>query len=508
MNENKWTGLSKDDFDAALAESLPDDPAEEISSKVTPWANAILLILLSLAFNLIAIDIFPFNLILPTASFSCGLLGWNSLRGANQAFRKGWILMLVRSAWYMLTVFMNMTIWDLSELLGADVQFILSIVSVLLLLAQLVCLRDGIAAVQQEAGAEEDTKAVSVLILEYVILALLAFFAQDAAGALGLIMIIVIIAGLISVGRLSHALDEAGYVITPAPISLSRKALLGIFLGTLALGSLLCFLFFSRYPMKWEKREASRSEEAAQISEDLLSLGFPEKALADLSEEDIIACKGALSVMTFDSYYSTLRLDGMHRIAAAVVLSEKPRIWKVFYHTSLPDQEHYWGTEAMEIRPYDALGVFAFADEPRGYVLTGSGDDEQIMQISSVKTIHYDQRHILNGMGASWFSGNSCFFSFSLPNGYHDARICVSLTVHDAYHGIDFSWGDKAEWELTEKHLGGTFYIHQNSPWQYPVKSARSYQMTGGLNKPFETCYLGGYFFPEELRSFPQPKED
>ena len=502
MTELHRNDQGEDSFDDFLSANLPEEASPEISSKVTPWTDALTLILLSLGLGLIT---FPSNGLLTviqgTVCYALGLLGWNRLRGENERFRRGWVLQLVRTAWFVIDTLLKSTIWSniLSELLSADLQLVLSVIFALMMIVQLVCLRDGIAAVQKKAGTEENTSAIGFLIAAYVIMFIFALF--SAAGTfISLILIIAVIAGLVGAARLSRSLDEAGYVITPSPARIPQRALLGIYFGILILGSLIGILFFNSYRMEWKKPYPDLREQTPWTREHLLSMGFPETVLNDLSEEDILACSGALSVMRGESIYHYDKLDGLHLESVAVVLSENPRVWKVFYHFSLPDEEHYHGTDALELRPMQLFRSTEFTEEPHGLILTGQGADTKAAPIPSVNYGYYNQSGIdplsLFSFGSS-FSGEAYFASFSLPNGYQNARGYVTLTVRDPYPTIRV-WNEEARSQISGNYAFGFIYIHQTK-WQYPVQSAETFRKTGSYTGgAFTTVQPVNWFFPEE----------
>ncbi|MBR5980400.1 MAG: hypothetical protein IK035_00200, partial [Firmicutes bacterium] len=465
MTELHRNDPSEDSFDEFLSANLPEEASPEISSKVTPWTDALTLILLSLGLGLIT---FSSNGLLTviqgTVCYALGLLGWNRLRGENESFRRGWVLQLVRTAWFVIDTLLKSTIWSniLGERLSSDLQLVLATVFALMMIVQLVCLRDGIAAVQKKAGAEANTSSIGFLIAAYVIMLVLALF--SAGGTfISLILIVAVIAGLVGVARLSHSLDEAGYVITPSPARIPQRALLGIYFGILVLGSLIGILFFSSYRMEWQKPYPDLREQTPWTREHLLSMGFPETVLNDLSEKDILACSGAISIMHRESIYYSEGLEGLHLESVAVVLSENPRVWKVFYHFSLPDEEHYHGTDALELRPMQLFRSTEFTEEPHGLILTGLGADTIAAPIPSVNYGYYNQSGIdpltLFSFG-SGFSGEAYFASFSLPNGYQNARGYVTLTVRDPYPTIRV-WNEEARAQIYDNYTFGLVYIHQ-----------------------------------------------
>lgn len=502
MSEKLPPVPGEDSFDEFLSAHLPEEASSEISSHVTPWTEAFLLILLSIGIGLINFPDRPLvGIIQGAASGALGLLGWNRLRGENKSFRHGWILELVRAGWYLADALLKSTLWSdaLNRLLSADILFILGLVSALLFLSQLVCLRDGIAAVQKKAGAKEDTSAVSFLIGAYVAVFILALL--NAGGLFSIIMIVVIIAGLVNVYRLSHTLDEAGYAVTPSPVKITAEALLGTFFGILVLGSLIGVLFFSRYPMKWTAPASYGRAETLAVREDLLALGFPETVLDDLTEEDILACDGALSIMRQESFYHDGTLDGLKLESIAVVLSEKPRVWKVFYHFTLPDEKGYFGTDALELRPMQLFGWTDFTEEPHGRILIGQKGETQTAVIPSVTRGYYNQQGVTFGTFSTGFSGDAYFASFSLPNKYENARGYVTLSVNDPYPAIDFAWGENAKELIWSRYSTGLYYIHQVNGFHYPVQSAEAFRKSSSYmsrGAEFAVVVLEmSWFFPE-----------
>lgn len=90
-----------------------------------------------------------------------------------------------------------------------------------------------------------------------------------------------------SLFRLSWTLEEAGYVLRPAPVRLPDRWLALGLATVLALGCLCGYRFGSRHPMDWQPRDAAETQGTEEIRARLLELGFPEEVLDDLSAEDL-----------------------------------------------------------------------------------------------------------------------------------------------------------------------------------------------------------------------------
>ena len=494
MKDDKRNEMMHDAFDEYLAASLPEEPDPSVSRRVTPWSDALTLILWSFGLGLINFSTSVFQPLLQITSIALGLLGWNRLRAENRSFRRGWVLMLIRSLLFTLQTFTDCTLWSLEEYLTAETRFFVILFFALLVLFQLICLRDGIGSVQKKAGTETNTGAVDLLIGAYLVMFFLAVFGVQ--GIIVLAVAVAVIAGLISAARLSHTLDEAGYAITPSPEKVSQRTLLCLFLGPLLLGSLICLLFFSRYPMKWQvQKEASASPFPETVGvpnvqpfselgrKRLEELGLPEDILADLSQNDLSDCAKALTVRIRTSDYHTPNLDGLHLTCIAVALSGDSPVWKVFYHFSLPDSAHYPGTEALVLNPFSLFGMSAeITKEPHGQILAewgGVTNAAAIPDISTDRSHHpgfiFTDEGQLNGKVSE-----SIFASFSLPYRCRNARGYVCLTVKGPYLGIDHFLDD----ELFEMNYGsGLTYIHQTSFLQYPVRAAKYYAAPAAIGQ-------------------------
>ena len=478
----------------------------------SPLRRSLDLILASLAIGFVNIQFGNIlDLLLPLLGFAFGLLGWYRLRRENSGFCLGWILMLVRTGLFFLDTFRSFTLWGLNDLMSDTLIRIVLIGFVLLHAAQLYALQKGISLLQKKAGIKEDTLIITALIIWDIVL---AFIAQSGVGGLVAIGMLLIVAVLLyQIWKLIRSLDEADCSIGPAPAGLSPTVLMGLFLGALLVGCLLSFVCFGRYAMKWTKHEAVYSPSSAAeigaptvpsdndvIAGRLLALGFPEEILADLSEKDLKRCNGALKVYTRDCEQFGTVMDGLKVRSAAVVLSEEPRIWRIFYHFSLPDQKNYRGTDALVIRPTALYSyVPEITGEPEGLILREKSGKTYAAPITKIKKELCEQQTVIP-FGEAW-SGEAWFASFSLPRRFQNARGYVTLEVRDIYKDVDFSFGASAEDLIRSRWSNGLLYIHQISPWQYPVLSAKNYGMqntgysVGGI---FLQIGLESWFFPGE----------
>ena len=118
MKDRRKFPLDKDSLIALFTgrgSKGPDTPEERRKL----WRRSMNFILVSLALGFINLR---FNnlldLLLPSAGFAFGLLGWYPLRRENRGFRLGWILILVRTGLFFLDTFRSFTLLGLNDLLS------------------------------------------------------------------------------------------------------------------------------------------------------------------------------------------------------------------------------------------------------------------------------------------------------------------------------------------------------------------------------------------------------
>lgn len=509
MCDRPWETMTDADFEAMLAQSVPDTPPEEIVAEVTPWRRAMNRILFGMALCAITLNFWCLNYILPAVGTVLLLLGFRTLRQENRWLGSCFAVTVIRAAYFFATLILNTTILQ-SAVFTPAVTTALTAANAVLLLALYVCFWRGLLAVQKKAGLPAQTGGALALIVWYALVCVLA-----AVHYTGWIVPIAMLVGygciLRSLCRLSGALDEAGYAIAPGPVRVTDRCLVLVIAAVLGIGCTLGYLFGSSYRMDWQPVDASTQTQTAAIRQQLLDLGFPEAVLNDLTPEDIAACDGALRVVTEvenypvndgrnvlweayneknERYYvqdtvfdvKELRLTGV-----AVQLPGVRETWMVFHHFLWTADPGFYGTEAIQIRPaYRSIPEgWSAAGDVTGRVLYDRDGQTFAAPYASLGARTFTANTVLWGKQTN----TDLFAAFSLPRHGEHCRGYVAYSTTEALDGNILSSGE--------------YYVHQQTWLQYPVVTAMEKRMTSafGNTGAFYTVQHALQFFPEDAQT-------
>lgn len=462
--------MCEQDFDSLLQNSLPELPPDDVVAEVTPWRSAMNRALFGLALTVVTLNFWCLNYILPAIGLILSLLGFRTLRRENGWFKRCYVLTLIRAAYFFPTLILNATIYQ-SAAYSTPLFQGLTALSLALNFVLIICLRQGFRAVQQKAGLPAHTGGATALMIWYALLCALALLQYEGLIIAGF-LIVAYICIIRNLFQLSKELDEAGYAIQAAPVRVPDRALAVGIAAALLIGIACAFLFGSRYPMAWTPVERTGSEQADAIRENLVSLGFPEAILDDLTEDDLMACAGAQRVLvqTMDHslhddepYYKiTLheKTDELRFTGVAVQLPGTPERWKVFHHFQWLADPGFYGTESIQLWPaYSASDAWGAAGNVTGQVLYDR--DGQTFAAP-----YYE-------LGAQTYTAESVFFgeqnrtdmfaAFSLPSAGGNQRGYLSYTIQ----------------KLQDVLVIDSFanYTHQQTWLQYPALTAKEQRM-------------------------------
>lgn len=503
MSSHEWETMKDKDFEAMLEYSICELPPDDIVTAVTPWKKPINRVLAGMALTTITLNFWCLNYILPAIGIILQLLGFRTLRNENRWFRNCFIVSAIRTAYFLLTLILNTTIIR-SSVYDFQMTSVLAAVNLVLLFIDFVCLWRGFIFVQQKAGLSPHAGGAAALIVWYALICLLALVKYNGLFIAGAMVVgyIFIIRNLYT---LSKELDEAGYVIHTAPIRVTDCGIVISLVSFLLIGCVCGYTFGGSYPMEWTELNMAEHADVEDIKAHLLSLGFPEYVLKDVSIEDIAACEGALQVvvdvtdepvndgrtvvteyggggdqyMVQDTVYDVqeLRITGI----GVQIPGERER-WMIFHHFCWITDSDFYGTESIQLWP-------VYRDISEGWHSAGDVTG-RVLYDRNGKTFVADYYFL----GSQTFTPNSVFWenqsntdvfaAFSMPRNGEHQRGYVAYPVDEAQDGyIISSWFN---------------YTHQSSWLQYPAMTAMEKRMGAGLNDAgaFKTIQDALQFYP------------
>ena len=456
MNESQFDDLLQD---------LADTPPAEITEELSPWRNAMSRIIWGIGWTTITLNFLNLEYLLPCIGVIMILLGFRSLRQENRWFSLGYGCAWVKLLWWMLIFAVDLTaLRDDASLLawrlyGAYAMFLPETLI-------LLCLRNGIRAVQRKAGLPEEG-GTGLLVFRIVSMSLAII---GLTGILALIFIIVYILMLRELYKLSGKLDEAGYAISPAPVSVSDTAAKRLYTAAIAVIVLVCYLFLSRYPMNWQPVETVSRPETETVRQELVSLGFPAEILGDMTEEEILACSGTDFVLVEVKEVNMNRgraslqsLDDTENILQITFVGlrfpEEQERWKLIHHFRWLSGDGFCGTEAIQMWPAYRSEHWNKAGTVTGRVLYDRTGDTYCADYRSLETM------IIPG----WFGpSEDLYATFSFPARGENQRGYLIYDVTNQTEGASVnSWFN---------------YVHQYSRIQFPVRTAMEREMNGNSN--------------------------
>ena len=496
MRDEDFIPLNDVEFEDFLSESISDLPPEdETARSVNPWRRGMRAVLVGMALNSVTLNFWGLDYILPTVGVLLMLLGFRALRRVNRWFSACYWITVLQTVLTLFTFSLNATIWQESFYAGAWMP-LLNLWALVFPMFRCFALWRGLREVRARAGLEPGAKPALMLLLWYILLILCADLGVGLVA--GLVIIGAYFLILRSLWKVSKELDEAGYLMEPAPVRLSDGALSAVVAVALVVGIAGGWALFHRYPMDWTEREApALSAEAAEIRENLLELGFPDYVLDDLTEEDILSCKGAERVelkcavhpmnrgrVVEHDHYRTKVFDHkeLQLTGVGVKLPGERDHWVLFHHFLWVEDVPFYGTESIQFWTTDHLEGWGVAGDFTGRVLYDKGNTTYTAPYWSLGMESYTSDSMFFGQSEK----QELFAAFSMPFRAENARGYVVYPVQERQDGwIIDSWMN---------------YTHPTSPLQYPALTAMQMRMKNGGDYAgvFVTAFDAIQFYPDQ----------
>lgn len=499
MNNYEWQKTNDESFEKALEQIIPE-PSGTVVSEITPWKKSMNRVLTGLALEIITLNFYCLNYILPTVGTILKLLGFRTLKYENKWFKACYFISVILALFRFSSLILNATIIQSaynSSSVGAVVKFIISA----LFIIQIICLWRAFLAVQRKAELPEHANGAAALIAVSIITELLALIEFQ-----GFFIPIALIIGYIfiirSLYKLSKDISEAGYVICTKPIKITDRYIVISIVAVLIIGLLCGYTFGNSYPMEWMPQEKTEHESIQKIKSDLISLGFPENILNDINAEDIEACEGASQVivkksdnkvncglakitdkLTDSSAGSDSSAGNLCITSIGVRISAEQDSWMMFHHFFWNGKHDFFGTEAVQIQPPFSDNYYYPAANATGRVLYDINGKTFISDYDYIGTKTYRHDSIFFGSNTR----NDIFATFSIPKNSEKQRGYVAYSINEINFGrVICSYCN---------------YIHQSFPFPYPSVTAMEYAMNDYFNSSNSFTVIQEQFLihPEEV---------
>ena len=452
------------------------------------WKTSMSRILTGMILCAVTLNLWNLNYLLPAIGMLFSLIGFRSLKKENKWFTGCYVLTVLQTLFFFLMLTLNTTIIQ-NSFSHSSIASALSFVNLLFPTARALCLWMALKTIVKEHHLEQTTGCATALVfwnLLMIGLALISYQGILLSGA----MIIVFIIIMQNMFTLTDQMETAGYVPKPRLISLSDSGLTKIILAVFFTGCVIGYLFFESYTMNWQTPASFQNAKTTAIREHLLNLGFPEDILMDLSEEDILACKGAVQVVSHTSEEEVGEQDtSLFLSGVGVKLSEEENTWKIFHHFLWNTPPKFHGTEALQLWP-------VYRDIPKGWNSLGELTGQLIYQKDGETFVAPYHSLASQTVSSSNFmmgehTNTDIFATFSMPpfgdrcSGY--VSYCTQMNDNDSW--LFSSWCN---------------YVHQLSWIQYPVITAMEHKINYGWNsRTFFTAQHALQFYPED--EIPKP---
>lgn len=487
MSDKEYVTPESTEFDRYL-ESIVTDPG---FPEISPWKKSMNRILWGVGLTTLTLNFWNLDTILPGIGLIIALLGFRSLRKENAWFSLAYILTILRVVWFVICVFFHATVYAGEP----EILNMLQLGSYGMLLpgfGVLLALRNGIRRVQIKAGLQPH--GGTGLVIWYGILLILGLIRYTGIAAWGLLVAYFFM--IRNLALMSKELDEAGYMIVPAPVKWSDLTLKLLYTACLVIVLLIGYCFCNHHPMDWQVWHPEEKESTEEIRQELMDLGFPQHILADMTNADIQTLEGADFVLVKQVDFD---VDQNARIRTSEELKEhrgngisedqgqrqlrttfigvrfpgEPEQWTIIHHFAWLTERQFCGTEAIQMWPADQqVDAWRRISEFRGRVLYDHNKITYASDYHSLGETTYEATSIAVALTGQTTS-TDVYATFSLPSEGKNQRGYVLYTV-DA---------------LIDDYLISSWlnYVHQNHQIQFPVKSAKEFTMTSFLSG--STCF-------------------
>ncbi len=473
------------EFEKMLENELPEMPPDDISKEVNPVSTSMKRITWGFGISTVTISLWSLNYILPAIGVVIMMLGFRALHKENKPMALASILSMVLAGYRIAMTIFSSAIF-MPQLEKAPLFIIISNVFMLAYVLMTVCLWLGILKIQKKAGVKQGAPSAFMLVVWAIVICAMGNY---SGGYEVILLIAILFVILFCIFRLSKTLDEAGYSVETASVRIEDNNMKKLIAIIILVGVTIGILFFQKVPVKWEIMERETAAEVEEVKEKLIGLGYPEYALNDLTNEDILACKDAIEVTTVIKdlhpgedvkIVGKVNNNPYEYTATDIVvkMGDGKTTWKIFHHFRWNEKTFFCGTEGISIWPAWRMAKDTYRiDEPTGRIFYDKNGTKYEAKVENIET-EESVMLIFNEILEDYYA------EFSFPYSGENQRGYFTYSVIQSY--------DDEKWD----HITSTIeYLHQKNPLRFPVKSAKQALIDGAYesNNVFDHIQSTGW---------------
>jgi len=442
--------LSDKEIETLFDGNLEGSPPDDVVRNVNPLKNAVSMFLWGLTLTTITLNVWVFDHILQLIGTIAFILSFRILRHENRSFSVGFITSIAYSVVKVIVLTINATVLRV-EILASPVGTVLTVISLVLKAGMLVSIFVGFCMLRKKAGSNIPLGSIIAMIVWYIMLYMFAYLEVEWYLVLGLVAAFFIIVARIN--KMAGIFVKEGYTVKRKPVRLNDFLVTVMVFAFVIVGVASGYVFSHSYPMEWQEAIVSHHADVVRIKEELLGLGFPDYVLNDLTDEEILSCDGAVSVV----YDAKPALDNQLLLTeVAVALQRELRNVKLFHHFIWKESPEFFGTECIKLYPAYAGSMHHWrcSDEASGRVLCNNGGKVYAADFYSFA----NDVHVSNGSFQGFLQQYSLYANFSFNKDGENHRAYVCYTMEEIKYGA-----------LVSSNVD---YVHQKRLSPYPVSSA------------------------------------
>ena len=335
-----------DRFDDLLARELSQvPPPDSVVRDTNPWRRSLEFIMIGQVLSMLRLDQYLLDYVLPAVGYVYLLLGHRILRRENGALKTGWILSILQALLFGLNLCIDATFLSTQDGLLYELSGYILFALQLLGLIHLFCLHITVDILWEHHNPPKRRLCAHILVM------LALVFGVVFRGLLAYASIFLLLLTVSDLLQLSRTLSDAGFTMEAAPVRLSNRAFTVLAVSLTVTAVVSCGIALRKAPMDFAPVDDGNTDQVAAVEARLVALGVPADIVTDLSDEDVLRCKGATQVRLEDQQYQDA-LDAQVTVIAIQVppVRQSADCWVILTHFRYTQAPMFTGTDAISTR--------------------------------------------------------------------------------------------------------------------------------------------------------------